>query len=117
MTDKPKATSLKVTCTPNGIEVERVNIEPPPVGAKCDRPYFYTTIKQREAMDKVLCKMKMKSKERVEAALAAQLPYDDLTPEEQEVYLVEFQNRIDNPSDETKQAYASLAGPGTAPND
>ena len=132
MTDKPRlkapilrtatltdqqAKALKLTCSPSGIFMEEASVEPPPEGIKYDPPCFYTTVKQREAMDKVHYKMKMKSKERVQAALAAQLSYDALTPEEQEVYLVEFQNRIDNPSDETKQAYASLAGPGTAPND
>ena len=51
--------------------------------------------------------------ERVKAALAAQIDYDDLTIEEQEVFFNNFSDSMwENPSAETQQFFSNLTGPG-----
>ncbi|MVF14813.1 hypothetical protein FT643_22000 [Ketobacter sp. MCCC 1A13808] len=56
--------------------------------------------------------------ERIKAALTAQIAYDDLTFEEQEVYLEELGEALwAEPDAKTKALYAQLTGPGVNKND
>ena len=55
--------------------------------------------------------------QRVKAALTAQIPYDDLTGEEQDVYLEELDDALwSEPDAATKTLYAQLTGPGIDEN-
>jgi len=56
--------------------------------------------------------------ERIKTALAAQIDYDNLTIEEQEVFFNDFSDSMwEEPSAETQSFFDDLSGPGLDEND